>query len=110
MVEYTVDESLDEMIAFVRLLVMDQAAFDAGRAKHKIPKSKIEVDDDGKQVVKILKNVFTTQRRNMGQDAKVSLAGSCSTLPSDLATDHSIESGETQSPPAAFEPISRPRH
>jgi hypothetical protein len=81
-VEYTVDESLDEMIAFVRLLVMDQAAFDAGRAKHKIPKSKIEVDDDGKQVVKILKNVFTTQRRNMGQDAKVSLASCCFTLPS----------------------------
>lgn len=82
-VEYAVDESLDEMIAFVRLLVMDQAAFDAGRAKQKIPKPKIEVEDDGKQVVKILKNVFATQRRNMGQDAKVSIASSCSTIRSE---------------------------
>lgn len=72
MIEYDVDESLDEMIAFVRLLVMDDAAFEAGRQKQKIPKPKIEADSDGKQVVKILKAVFNAQRQGMGQDAKVS--------------------------------------
>ena len=60
------------MIAFVRLLIMDDAAFEAGRQKQKIPKPKIEVDSDGKQVVKILKAVFTSQRQGLGQDAKVS--------------------------------------
>lgn len=60
------------MIAFARLLVMDQTAFEAGRAKQKIPKPKVEVDDDGKQVVGVLKNVFAKQRSNMGEDAKVS--------------------------------------
>jgi hypothetical protein len=75
-IEYDVDESLDEMIAFVRLLIMDDAAFEAGRQKQKIPKSKIEVDSDGKQVVKILKGVFAAQRKGMGEDAKVSLAES----------------------------------
>jgi hypothetical protein len=78
-IEYAVDESLDEMIAFVRLLVMNQAAFDAGRAKQKIPKPKVEVEEDGKQVVKILKNAFATQRSNMGVDAKVSPNWSCAT-------------------------------
>lgn len=78
-IEYAVDESLDEMIAFVRLLVMNQAAFDAGRAKQKIPKPKVEVEEDGKQVVKILKNVFATQRSNMGEDAKVSPNWGCAT-------------------------------
>lgn len=72
MIEYDVAEALHEMISFVRLLVMDQATFDAGKSKQKIPKPKIETEDDGKQVVKILKNVFATQRRNIGQDAQVS--------------------------------------
>lgn len=72
MIEYDVDESLDEMIAFTRLLVMDNEAFEAGRNKQKIPKAKIEAESDGKQVVKILKAVFAGQRRGMGQDAKVS--------------------------------------
>jgi hypothetical protein len=71
-IEYDVDESLDEMIAFVRLLITDDATFEAGRQKQKIPKSKIEVDSDGKQVVKILKGVFAAQRKGMGEDAKVS--------------------------------------
>lgn len=51
---------------------MDQTAFEAGRAKQKIPKPKVEVDDDGKQVVGVLKNVFAKQRSKMGEDAKVS--------------------------------------
>ena len=70
--EYDVDESLDEMIAFVRLLAMDDTTFEAGREKQKIPKPKIEVESDGKQVIRILKAVLDAQRRGLDQDAKVS--------------------------------------
>ncbi|GHJ88587.1 hypothetical protein NliqN6_4989 [Naganishia liquefaciens] len=72
--EYDVDESLDEMIAFVRLLAMDDTTFEAGREKQKIPKPKIEVESDGKQVIRILKAVLDAQRRGLDQDAKTILA------------------------------------
>ncbi|KAJ9124193.1 hypothetical protein QFC22_000990 [Naganishia vaughanmartiniae] len=73
-VEYDVDEVLDEMIPFVKLLIMDSATFEAGKAKQKIPKSKIDGDDEGKQVVRILKTVLNTQRQGMGGDAKAILS------------------------------------
>jgi hypothetical protein len=71
-IEYDADEALDEMIPFVKLLIMDPAKFEAGKAKQKIPKAKIEGDEEGKQVVSILKSVLNTQRQGMGVDAKVS--------------------------------------
>ncbi|KAJ9094863.1 hypothetical protein QFC19_007792 [Naganishia cerealis] len=73
-IEYDVDEVLDEMIAFVKLLMMESAAFEAGRAKQKIPKPKIEGDDEGKQVVSILKHVLVMQKQSMGTDAKTILS------------------------------------
>ncbi|KAJ9126533.1 hypothetical protein QFC24_001560 [Naganishia onofrii] len=71
-VEYDVEEALDEMIPFVKLLIMDSATFQAGKAKQKIPKAKIEGDDEGKRVIRILKRVMDTQRQGMGSDAKAS--------------------------------------
>lgn len=71
-VEYDVEEALDEMIPFVKLLIMDSATFQAGKAKQKIPKAKIEGDDEGKRVIRILKRVLDTQRQGMGSDAKAS--------------------------------------
>ncbi|KAJ9097733.1 hypothetical protein QFC21_004771 [Naganishia friedmannii] len=73
-VEYDVEEALDEMIPFVKLLIMDPATFEAGRAKQKIPKAKIEGDDEAKQVVSILKSVLSTQRQGMGAEAKAMLS------------------------------------